>query len=208
MSEQPPKSLTPLQQDRRNRILQATRDQLAVQGYDGLNMRTLAVAADVSTATLYNLYHGKDALILAALADLLARLVDVGEVRGIERLVRQLDRQAAQIEATPTYADAMSRMLFNANAEDDVVSVVMEGGMVNYLRCLNEMRDDGLLLPDVDLKELARDFNAANWGCILLWLKGFIALRDFHSEYRRMVLMRVLASANPRRAKKIRDYLE
>ena len=34
-------------------------------------MRDLAIAADVSTATLYNLYHSKDELILAAVQELL-----------------------------------------------------------------------------------------------------------------------------------------
>ena len=66
------KSLTAVQHQRRERILLSTRDQLSQFGYEGLNMRELALISDVSTYTLYNLYQSKDTQILAALEDLLA----------------------------------------------------------------------------------------------------------------------------------------
>ena len=67
-------SLTPLQRERRKRILDTTRDQLSKNGYDGINMRDLAAAAMVSPTTLYNLYENKDVLVLSALEDQLAQM--------------------------------------------------------------------------------------------------------------------------------------
>ena len=67
-------ALTPLQRARRERILTTTRDQLSLLGYDGINMRNLAAAAEVSPTTLYNLYENKDVLVLSALEDQLSRM--------------------------------------------------------------------------------------------------------------------------------------
>ncbi len=63
-------------------------------------MRDLAVVAEVSTATLYNLYQSKDMLILAALEDLLRGLndrVDQSRVKGFECVVMRLQTIADQV---------------------------------------------------------------------------------------------------------------
>ena len=53
--------------ERRERILIAARKLIAEGGYDGLTMRDLARAARVSVPTLYNLFGGKDAILIAEL---------------------------------------------------------------------------------------------------------------------------------------------
>ena len=90
-------SLTPRQRERHDRILACTRQQVARLGYDGVNMRDLAAAADVSTRTLYNLYENKDTLILAASRELLDAIgQQLGDRTGMERLISRLDGTAAQ----------------------------------------------------------------------------------------------------------------
>ena len=133
-----PKSLTAGQRDRRERILSAARNQLAESGYEGLNMRDLASAAQVSTSTLYNLYQGKDTLILIALEDLLLELneaVQVTGAKGIERCIKRFEVIADQIVKTPAYAEAMARMLFTAAAADPIVQALM-GAFESLGACL------------------------------------------------------------------------
>jgi AcrR family transcriptional regulator len=53
--------------ERRARILKAARELIAERGYDGLTMRDLAAASRVSVPTLYNLFGGKQAILLGEL---------------------------------------------------------------------------------------------------------------------------------------------
>ena len=111
-------SLTRTQIERRERILEAVRDRLSSHGYDGLSMRDLADSANVSPTTLYNLFGGKDALVLAALRDLLDQIavrVAQSEATGMQRLLIGAEEIGRQIVATPEYAEGMTRTLFNAD---------------------------------------------------------------------------------------------
>lgn len=199
------KTLTKLQQERRSRILQATREELARLGYDRLNMRDLAVASQVSTATLYNLYQSKDTLILVALQDQLNNIaLNASGDRGFERLVGRIESSARQIMDTPTYAEAMSRMLFNADAQDPVVRTVMTVAMRQDVISLKEMVEDGDLQPEADLELIARDLTSTAWGTILLWLKGYVALHDFAKEYVGSQVRRLVPFATPQAEAKVR----
>jgi TetR/AcrR family transcriptional regulator, cholesterol catabolism regulator len=51
-----PESLTPAQQQRRARILQAGADMLAVREYDHIQMKDVAERADVALGTLYRYF--------------------------------------------------------------------------------------------------------------------------------------------------------
>jgi len=87
-------------------------------------MRELAVIADVSTSTLYNLYQSKDTLILAALEDQLADInavVAETNTSGLGRFLAHVEAVADQIVETPQYAEAMGTMLFGADAHDPIV---------------------------------------------------------------------------------------
>ena len=55
--------------ERRARILAAARRLIAERGYGGLTMRELAQASRVSVPTLYNLFGGKQALLLGELEE-------------------------------------------------------------------------------------------------------------------------------------------
>ena len=89
MSEARP--LTPRQSDQRERVLEATRQMLAQDGYEGLQMRSLAEAAGVSLMTIYNRFGNKDDVIL--LGDLnvdTAGLSELGRIPGVESIARDV----------------------------------------------------------------------------------------------------------------------
>ena len=55
-----PETLTPAQQQRRERILQAGADLLAVREYDHIQMKDVAERADVALGTLYRYFSSKE----------------------------------------------------------------------------------------------------------------------------------------------------
>jgi AcrR family transcriptional regulator len=62
--------------ERRTKILKAARKLVAERGYVGLTMRDLAEAARVSVPTLYNLFGGKDAILVAELQNMAGQLAE------------------------------------------------------------------------------------------------------------------------------------
>ena len=180
------KTLTAVQQRRRERILHSTRDQLSQFGYEGLSMRELAVIADVSTSTLYNLYQSKDALILAALEDQLAEINAVvvkTNTSGLGRYVARVEAVADQIVETPKYAEAMGKMLFSADAQDPIVQLLIGTSLSFNREELAEMAVSGELRLETDRDFLARLLSSVGWSTVLMWMKGYVALHDFKQEY-------------------------
>ena len=180
------KSLTAVQHQRRERILLSTRDQLSQFGYEGLNMRELALISDVSTSTLYNLYQSKDTLILAALEDLLADInavVAETNTSGLGRFLARVNAVAEQIVDTPKYAEAVGKMLFSADAQDPIVRLLIGTSLSFNSEELAEMAVCGELREETDRKFLARSLSSIGWSTILMWMKGYVALHDFKQEY-------------------------
>ena len=189
------KILTAVQQQRRERILLSARDQLSQFGYEGLNMRELAVIADVSTSTLYNLYQSKDTLILAALEDQLADInavVAETNASGLGRFLARVDAVADQIVETPKYAEAMGKMLFGADAHDPIVQLLIGTSLSFNREELAEMAGCGELRQETDRNFLARSLSSTGWSTVLMWMKGYVALHDFKQEYVRNAVTMML----------------
>ena len=189
------KILTAVQQQRRERILLSARDQLSQLGYEGLNMRELAVIADVSTSTLYNLYQSKDTLILAALEDQLADINTVvaeTNTLGLGRFLARVEAVADQIVETPKYAEAMGKMLFGADAHDPIVQLLIGASLSFNREELAEMAGCGELRQETDRNFLARSLSSTGWSTVLMWMKGYVALHDFKQEYVRNAVTMML----------------
>ena len=189
------KILTAVQQQRRERILLSARDQLSRFGYEGLNMRELAVIADVSTSTLYNLYQSKDTLILAALEDQLADInavVAETNTSGLGRFLARVEAVADQIVETPKYAEAMGKMLFGADAHDPIVQLLIGTSLSFNREELAEMAGCGELRQETDRNFLARSLSSTGWSTVLMWMKGYVALHDFKQEYVRNAVTMML----------------
>ena len=194
------KILTAVQQQRRERILLSARDQLSQFGYEGLNMRELAVIADVSTSTLYNLYQSKDTLILAALEDQLADInavVAETNTSGLGRFLARVEAVADQIVETPKYAEAMGKMLFGADAQDPIVQLLIGTSLSFNREELAEMSSCGELRQETDRNFLARSLSSTGWSTILMWMKGYVALHDFKQEYERNAVTMMLPYVTP-----------
>ena len=169
------KRLTPNQQARRTRILDAARQLVASDGYDGMIMRDVAELASVSPTTLYNLYNTKDELLLAALRDSVAESwsrssAEVPEL-GFQRLMVQLHNSVEQTRESPAYARAITQALLRAGGDDQITRVLLYRNRDALELSLTAMQADGSLDPATDTTELATTLVGCFWANYMLWSK-------------------------------------
>ena len=112
---------SPRQRARRAAILDTTREILAKNGYDGTTIRDIASQAGVAKGTLYNIYGGKDGLIVSDIVDVREdidkrAMEEFRASRGIGCILATDHAMIDQIVENPTYAEAVARAMFGAQA--------------------------------------------------------------------------------------------
>lgn len=202
---------SPRQLQRQSNILATVRAMLEEVGYDGMTIRGLAKRAGVAQGTLYNLYGGKDALVLAAVDDLLSQLsgtaVEEAPSGGLEAIFARSRLVGAQIEATPGYADAMTRILFHVGPSDPLVEVLFAGSYPFLKSQLDAARKNGEVRPDVDTELVARHLVGQQWGVVLLWMMGMIPVEDNGRERQRSEIMTLIGIATDATRKRLEASL-
>ena len=192
----------------RERLHQAARESIERQGYEGTNIRSLAEAAQVSITTIYNIYKGKDDLILDALADLLSDLDTEARRQGADALHRHLLTRRAttrQIMATPRYAEAMSQMLYRARPGDRIVKLMMQDLIARSREVVFELVAEDFIHPNVDVEYLTRQIAMASFGVTLMWNKGFVAIQDLTREHLRNHMDTIARVATPKGLARLRE---
>ena len=182
---------TPRQQERRQRILDTARLALSEHGYEGLNMRKLAVTAGVSPTTLYNLFDSKDSLLLAALSEMLQNIewdVSATEASGIKRVLARAEAVTTQMNNHPAYAEAMAMMLINASPNDPIVQILLNSALGETGMRIDEMLELGEIYPDINREGLLRRLATGGWAAILLWQKKIIPAEQLGAQYRENLL--------------------
>jgi len=114
--------VTRQREERKQRILAMARQMIAEQGYDGVTMRDLAEKSLVSVPTLYNLFGGKNELLLSAVESYFGDLMGGGRAtssaapEGLERILGVANLLGRE---TPRHADyARSLMSFFGSVSD------------------------------------------------------------------------------------------
>lgn len=108
-------ALTPVQRQRRQRILDAAVALAADGGYDAVQMREVALRADVALGTLYRYFASKEHLLVVALA---------GEVSGIrERLAERPPRGADDAERV---MDVIRRSMRALQRQPNVIAAMLK----------------------------------------------------------------------------------
>ena len=204
------RSLTPLQAERQARILACTRELLAEEGYEGLQMRVLAERAGVALMTLYNRFNNKDDLILLSLQELLGEIkvrAEATNTTGLDYILRFSEITAAQILETPRYANAMALMLFNGQADSPIVKTLLVDNIAQNHKQVVKMIAEGKLTRTLSPDLLANSLSTCTWSTILLWMKGIISDQDFKREYTRSPLLVLAPAMSPSVFKKYQKYL-
>src|SRR5215471_739455 len=187
---QPASRLTPGQRQRRQRILDAAVALAAEGGYDAVQMREVAVRADVALGTLYRYFVSKEHLLVSAMAlhvaDLRGRLVE-RPPRGDDDAARVMDvirRVTRGLQRDPNVISAMLRSLISSGAGVDQVVGPIGGQMTEIV--VGAMRHD-------DAETLERDRAVAEviqqvWlASLLWWVAGRAPARQVEDKVERAV---------------------
>lgn len=108
-------ALTPVQRQRRQRILAAAVALAAEGGYDAVQMREVALRADVALGTLYRYFASKEHLLVSALA---------GEVSGIRE--RMGERPARGADDAERVMDVIRRSMRSLQRQPKVIAAMLK----------------------------------------------------------------------------------
>lgn len=155
---------------RRARVLSAAAQEAAVHGYHGLNMRNVAEAAGVSTATIYRHFPSKPHLVVAVLGQWLEKFETTHAAEPFvagnprERLQKLMRDLFAGLYRQPLLADAvaLAYALADESAAGEVESVRLH---------VSEMFAEALGHEDFTPDDVAV-------GALLcdLWLAGMVGM--------------------------------
>jgi AcrR family transcriptional regulator len=113
--------LSPEQQERRRRLIDAAFELGAEGGYEAVQMRSISETANVAMATIYRYFSSKDHLLAAAMMEWTDRLrgrVAQSPPRGdtaADQMVDVLKRACRAMERQPKLSEALVRALSSAD---------------------------------------------------------------------------------------------
>jgi AcrR family transcriptional regulator len=169
-------ALSPEQQERRRRLIDAAFELGAEGGYDAVQMRSVSETANVAMATIYRYFSSKDHLLAAAMIEWTERLqarVAQSPPHGAtaaDRMVNVLQRACRALERQPKLAQALVRAISSPDA-----SVRTSGAEVS--RLIGEMGDEVLAdLPPAVRADILAVLRHVWYATLVAWANG---RRDF-----------------------------
>lgn len=174
--------------ERRARILAAARLLIAERGYAGLTMRDLARASRVSVPTLYNLFGGKQALLLgeleATFAAVVAGIEKSGAGSAIDRALATCDAGNADLLAVPRYSRELVLLFLTGSETSELRRATAE----QYVELMAEVLRDGQAAGEIeswiDAGVLARRMFAHYQLAMIEWARGEIDDAGFRAATR------------------------
>src|ERR1700729_2645011 len=155
------------QRERRKRILDATLVLASKGGYDAVQMRTVAAAANVALGTLYRYFPSKIHLLVSGLAREFERTqekLDRARIPGgtsYDRMLYVLGRMTRMMQREPMLTEAMTRAFMfadpSAAAEVNAVARLMEQMLTRAMHEGEPSNDDkavARVIGDVFLSNL------------------------------------------------------
>ena len=186
------RQLTPVQSQRRQRILDAAVGLAGEGGYDSVQMREVAVRADVALGTLYRYFVSKEHLLVSALADhvtdLRGRLVE-RPPRGDDAADRVMDvirRVTRALQRDPNVISAMLKSLISSGA--GVGEAVGPIGVQMTEIVVSAMRHDDAETAERD-RAVAEVIQQVWLASLLWWVSGRAPARQVEDKVERAVVL-------------------
>jgi AcrR family transcriptional regulator len=184
--------LTPVQRQRRQRIVAAAVALAADGGYDAVQMREVALRAEVALGTLYRYFASKEHLLVSALAehvaDLRGRLVE-RPPRGDDDAARVMDvikRVTRALQRDPNVIAAMLKSLISSGA--GVGEAVVPIGAQMTAIVVSAMRHDNPETVERD-RAVAEVIQQVWLASLLFWVAGRAPARQVEEKVERAVLL-------------------
>lgn len=171
--------------ERRERILAAAQELIRATGSLGLSMRALAVKAEVSLATPYNLFGSKGAVLHALRLTVLEKLQhEMDQLRSrdpLDDLLHIAELGAATYASDPPFYRTLMGALMASNI--GIHDGEIEGGSVRlWQRPVEAAIRAGLLRADADAEFVARDLVISFLGVLDLWVRSVLDGEGLRSQ--------------------------
>ena len=180
------KYASPVQVERRERILDETLKLLGSVAPQAISMDQIAEASGVSTKTLYNLFQSRNGLLLAAGARTREGNESYGEVlsarAGIPRIIALTQRAMDTFGESPAFMESAVSLVLGITAEEEAEYQRVGRTQEWFYEQLLVAKSEGDLLPTTDCLQLSQLMAASQWGCTLLWQKKLISLEELRQQ--------------------------
>jgi AcrR family transcriptional regulator len=190
--------------ERRTRILAAARTLIAARGYEGLTMRELARASRVSVPTLYNLFGGKRALLLAELDEtfrtVAASLASAGGESFVERALALCEAGDRDLLAVPRFSRELVHV-FLVSKESAAAHAIGERYIALMAGVLGDGQAAGELVAWVDPVAVATRMYAHYVQAMIEWATGNLDDAEFQRATHLGMCLMLLGLARGRAAR-------
>ena len=170
--------------ERKARIIAAARELVTKHGYDGLTMRDLAAAANVSVPTLYNLFGSKDAILAAELArtaGVISARIQQQSAGFFARGMAAFEAGMDLIEEQPAFFRAVMHMFLTSPESQPIRRRSEEGYIAIMASNLIAAQKAGQLLDWIDPVVVARHMYGLYVSCFLAWAGDELDLPSFRA---------------------------
>lgn len=165
----------------RERILDTSRILFTSKGYDKTTIEDIAEAAEISKATLYNYFPGKESLLLGiarSVLDTLKKTIEM-ELKDEPRSIVKLRRLMEKLSLYSAHNIALTRRIIYYNSRPDSTLYVARLELRELLSALiSEAQEQGDLRRDSTVQELTDLF----LGVYLLTQLGWPELDSYDDE--------------------------
>lgn len=162
-------------EDRRRRVLEVTRKLISQNGHQGFSMANISKLAEVSEATLYNIYGTKDRMVAAAIKegfDALFIEFTQDTNPSIEKMISRVELAVDANLRHPKYSKAVVASFFSMDDNNPFRSSLIEIPSVFFERVLVRIRDQGELSLKVRPSVLARELALHQYAVLHSWTVG------------------------------------
>jgi AcrR family transcriptional regulator len=174
------KYASPVQTERRERILIETLKLLEVKKPEDISMDQIAHASEVSTKTLYNLFQNRNGLLLAAAARTREGFESSAGVlnaqAGIPRIIALTQQAMETFRYSSEFMESAVSLVLSMTAEEESAYDRVGRTQQWFYEQLLVAEADGDLIPGTDCLQLSQLMAASQWGVTLLWQKNLISL--------------------------------
>ena len=192
------------------RILDAARSMVEEGGLEELSMRRLALAADVSVRTIYNLFGDKRGLVTALVRESFdATALAVRDIEATDPIERIWEAVAISIEANCRF---VPKAVVAAIAADETLQVELAGqwpGLEPTLEAIRSAASSGALRHDLPPEVLFEQAGTVFLHLLSRWAQGWIDDETLRANVLRAFDIALLAVATPNaRARLLAHALE
>lgn len=167
--------------ERREHIVNTTRQMIGELGIEGITMRNLAQRSGVAVATLYNQFGSREDIIADALRqDFEGRYEPFPETMGpSERLEARITAAAKAISGPMRdYTRSVMFFYFHYNPNSDLRSTIHDYVMADISRIVQVIEQRGELQPWVNARTFADDVVTQLYALAAKWTQGYMGDRQ------------------------------